>query len=415
VDPVCGDGAIAGDESCDDGNPWGGDGCRPDCSSEDGLLESEPNDDPLEPQDPAGAATIHGALPSGDRDCYAVSVDEAGFVSAAVVPDDGDSCGAEMVLELYDSEGVRIASGLPGRNGCAALDASQDTWLHYLVAGDYAVCVGVIFESVVPAYTLSIEVGDSCDGEAPTPDATQDLEGDGIADTCDPDDDDDGVDDEADNCPVAPNGPVQPFAWDTSDEGFVRLWLLLGPFTTGVTPGNCEPSPDSFAGPTDADVAAAIGDTSGELAWFADFSWPEQSATLRFTDWFTPAAPREAYAMTWLEAPDEREAIVAVGVDDGIRVWLNGVEVGMNAGCQGVSTDQFQYPVTLQAGWNRLLTKVYDGGGGWGQIVRIYGADATTPMTDLRVSIAGATPWTDDQGDLDNDGIGDLCDPDPSQ
>ena len=78
-----------------------------------------------------------------------------------------------------------------------------------------------------------------------------------------------------------------------------------------------------------------------------------------------------------------------------------------------IGTDAFRFPVTLDAGWNRLVHKVYDGGGGWGQVVRFYEVDGTTPMTDLALSLAGPMDWTDNQGDLDSDGIGDFCDPTP--
>jgi cysteine-rich repeat protein len=418
-EPSCGDGVVDDGEACDDGNAFGGDGCRPDCSEEIGALESEPNNDPEEPQtlpgqDFTSGATVHGALPKGDRDCYLVPVADVGFVSATIAAEGETGCSADAVVELFDASGQRLTSGLPAPSGCASIDAEADTFARYLVAGDYAVCVGTVFDSVLPAYTLTLTTGDSCTTTGPVPDPTQDLEGDGIADACDDDDDDDGVVDTMDNCPTAPNGPSQPFPWDSSDEGFLRLWLVLGSFA-GTTPGSCEPSPDSFAGPLDADVAAAFGDDNGTGdSWFASFSWPDDSATISFTDWFTTSAPREAYAATWINSPEQRSAVLGIGVDDGIRVWLNGAEVGVNAGCQGVSTDQFSYPITLQAGYNRLLTKVYDGGGAWGQIVRVLEADGTTPMTDLGVSIAGAAPWLDDQGDLDGDGIGDICDPDPA-
>lgn len=415
VAPMCGDAQVDDGEACDDGNPWGGDGCTPTCAVEEGILEVEPNDDPAFPQDIDGASSVHGALPSGDRDCFALTVPEAGMVTAKLAPDEAGGCSFEAVVELFDDSGVRITSGLPGVDGCATIDASLDTWARYLSAGEYALCVGAIFDQVVPAYTLTLISGDSCSEAGPPPDPTQDLERDGIADVCDDDDDNDGVLDTSDNCPAAPNGPQQPLPWDTSDDGFVRLWLVLGPFTSGVTPGGCEPSLDSFAGMNDSDVAAAIGDSVGATPWFAHYTWPQQSAVLRFTDWFMPTAPREAYAMTWLYAPNVRNGVLAIGADDGLRVWFNGDEVGMNAGCQGVATDQFKYPVTVQQGWNRLLTKVYDGGGGWGQVVRVYYQDEMTPMTDLDVSIAGPMPWLDNQGDLDMDGIGDICDPDPTQ
>jgi hypothetical protein len=58
------------------------------------------------------------------------------------------------------------------------------------------------------------------------------------------------------------------------------------------------------------------------------------------------------------------------------------------------------------------LVKVYDGGGGWGLRLRVRDADGV-PMTDVNTSLSGPQTWRDDQGDLDGDGLGDVCDTTP--
>ena len=409
--PVCGDGTVEEGEACDDSNTWGGDGCDHLCQEEDGSGETEPNDDPTEPQ-ALDDTTVYGALQPGDLDCFAIDATAAAAVRASVTEPSG--CSGDLVIELVNAEGDRVTSGLPDLNGCASIEPDTDNAARYLEAGPHSLCVGPVLGAVVRSYQLTFELLDSCTDLADlAPDANQDLEGDGIADVCDPDDDDDGVNDEADNCPEAPNGAEQPFPWSTAQDGFVTLWLVLGPFTTGVTPGQCEPSPDAFAATADADAAPVLGDVASELPWFAHFAWPGDSAIVRFTDWFGVDAPREAYVASWVYAPEERPAVLTIGSDDGQIVWLNGVEIGRKLNCSGVSADQLAFPVTLESGWNRLLHKVYDGGGGWGVIARFYEADGVTPMTDLGLSIGGASDWTDDQGDLDGDGIGDICDPTP--
>ena len=414
VEPVCGDEVVDEPEACDDGNAWGGDGCTHLCTAEDAAGEQDDNDEHDEAQ-PLDGGRAWGSLTPGDRDCFATSVADAGAVGASVGAADGGACDFEVLVELVGPDGERVTSALPAADGdCPTIDPDTDTWARYLAEGDYAVCVEPMLDSAVRTYSLQVTTADSCSDLAPlTPDPSQDLEGDGIADVCDEDDDDDGEPDATDNCPEAPNGPEQPFPWSTEDEGFARLWLVLGPFTDGETPADCEPSPDSFAAESDADAAPALGDRVDDVPWFATFSRPGASATVSFTTWFSPSAPREAYAATWVYAPDARDGILALGSDDGHRAWLNGVEVGVNAGCHGANVDQFRYPVSLEDGWNRLLVKVYDGGGGWALVARFYEDDAETPMTDLELSIGGPEPWLDDQGDGDGDGVGDFCDPEP--
>ena len=127
-------------------------------------------------------------------------------------------------------------------------------------------------------------------------------------------------------------------------------------------------------------------------------------------DYATVDAPREVYAAAWVHADDETEATLGLGPDDGARVWLNGEEVLEVTGCQGTTADQFTAEVTLIAGWNRLLVKVYDQGGGWGTYVRFL--DGETPLTELPVSLSADGGWGFDQTDSDGDGIGDICDDD---
>ncbi len=411
---VCGDGGVDEGEACDDGNLLGGDGCTHLCTAEVGEGEVEPNDEPGDATLLAGVR-VNGTLRPGDRDCFALAVSEAGSVRARVLPAAGESCDFEVLVELLDPDGTRVSSGLPSPPlGCAVIDPDTDTWARYLGEGEHTVCVESTYGEPVASYTLEVELADSCT-ELPelTPDPAQDLEGDGIADVCDPDDDNDGVDDAVDNCPTAPNGPEQPIAWGTSVDGFVNLWLILGAFTEGVAPEGCLPSPGSFAAADDAEAAPALGDRVGDVPWFAHYIGPGSSAVVRFTQWFGELAPREAYAATWVFAPDARDAELTVGADDGHRAWLNGVEVGSEGGCHGIGVDAFRYPVSLEDGWNRLLLKVHDGGGGWGYVVRFYELDGATPMADLELSIGGPEPWVDDQGDGDGDGIGDFCDPEP--
>ena len=75
-----------------------------------------------------------------------------------------------------------------------------------------------------------------------------------------------------------------------------------------------------------------------------------------------------------------------------------------------VVVDKFTAPVVLNAGWNRLLLKIYDQGGGWGTYARFLDDDG--PLTDLELSLSPGGGWAFDQTDSDGDGKGDVCDED---
>ncbi len=81
------------------------------------------------------------------------------------------------------------------------------------------------------------------------------------------------------------------------------------------------------------------------------------------------------YGHVYVYSPSERQAQVLLGCDDGIAVWLNGIEVYRNDRYGGWTQDQFHVPVTLTAGWNRLLIKVSQGGGDFLSSVRITDPD----------------------------------------
>lgn len=63
--------------------------------------------------------------------------------------------------------------------------------------------------------------------------------------------------------------------------------------------------------------------------------------------------------LTQVHSENTREAMMLVGADGGIRVWLNGDEVLRQDGPAAYAEGAQQVPVTLQAGWNLILVKVY--------------------------------------------------------
>jgi hypothetical protein len=83
-----------------------------------------------------------------------------------------------------------------------------------------------------------------------------------------------------------------------------------------------------------------------------------------------------AYLKTKLTAPEEQDALLLLGSDDGVKAWLNGVVVHTNDVNRGDTPDQDIAPVRLKQGSNDLMLKITQGGGGWGAHARIVGTDA---------------------------------------
>ncbi|HCP46480.1 MAG TPA: hypothetical protein DIU15_10575 [Deltaproteobacteria bacterium] len=412
--PSCGDGVTDPDagETCDDTNAWGGDGCSPNCQDDLGGPEQEPNDNLDQAQAISGGEQVTGALLDGDRDCYVIQVEANGWLAADLVGDGLEHCPTPSTLTLYSPDGNLLATGSPDSDeGCSPILPSRVEAARFMEAGEWTLCVDGFQGLVVPTYTLQWESGsDSCalDGVPVLP--ADDPDDDGLINLCDEDDDGDGVVDEDDNCPHVPNGPADPNITSGSS-GFLRHWLLAGPYFGNDSDEACRPSEVPLLGSDDdGNVSPHVGDIAGDSAWSVHI---DDDFRIDFEHLRTEDAPREVYILNWLYSATDRPVVLALGPDDGVRAWLNGEEVGEVDGCQGTSADQFRFNAQLLNGWNPLLLKVYDQGGGWGTYVRLYDAKSNTIVDDLGVSLTPDGPWADDQTDTDDDGLGDYCDPDP--
>ena len=77
------------------------------------------------------------------------------------------------------------------------------------------------------------------------------------------------------------------------------------------------------------------------------------------------AQNRAAYAYTTLEREEAGEAVLGLGSDDGVRVWVNGKLVHENIVEREGIMDADIVPVMFRKGKNRILVKVESAGGSW--------------------------------------------------
>jgi cysteine-rich repeat protein len=388
-------------EACDDGNAYGGDGCLPDCTLEEGALEAEPNDGWAAPN-PWDGGPIRGGLPAGDEDCFAVPVDNCEGIAAQLTA----GCTTAARLELRDHTGVVVATGTADDTGCPVVDPVRDQGARALDAPGTALCV--VADGPVPAYTLEMDILDREAEDLPLADEP-DTDGDGVPDGCDRDDDDDSVPDAEDNCRTVPNGPDSGFAPDR--DGFVLTWMVVAPLANGTGPDRCTPTEDDLVdGTADADLLPALGDGAGDATWELLLN---SSGRVNLGSLYgTISAPREAYVGIHVRAAEAQTATLSLGADDGVRAWWSGAEVLEVSSCQGVNNDQFQTEVSLSGDWQFLLLKIYDQGGGWGYSARFLD-EGGQPVTDLELSLDLGGGFSLDQLDSDGDGFGDPCDPNP--
>ncbi len=80
-----------------------------------------------------------------------------------------------------------------------------------------------------------------------------------------------------------------------------------------------------------------------------------------------------AYLKSNIWSVKQRKAVLHLGSDDGIKVWLNGQLVHANNIMRGCEPGQDKVDITLETGWNELMMKITNGGGGWEACVRLVG------------------------------------------
>jgi len=81
------------------------------------------------------------------------------------------------------------------------------------------------------------------------------------------------------------------------------------------------------------------------------------------------------YMRTTVQVPEAQPALLEVGSDDGVKVWVNGEAVHGNNVPRGVNAFDDRVNIALEEGRNTLLMKVLQGGGGYGGCARISTPD----------------------------------------
>lgn len=142
---------------------------------------------------------------------------------------------------------------------------------------------------------------------------------------------------------------------------FIQHWLVSGPYRQAGVEGAAAVLELAFA-PEKADPKA-------------DWKPAPTADQVDLSGLFPGQASCVAYLRAEIVAEQDSDALLLMGSDDGLKVWLNGAVVHSNNVDRGLIVDQDRAPIKLRRGANRLLLKVSQGGGGWAACARIAGTD----------------------------------------
>lgn len=164
-------------------------------------------------------------------------------------------------------------------------------------------------------------------------------------------------------------------------QGDIMEWLHLGPFPcppeSSTNPLACKPVDETRADP-------AEGDIGNGKTWTLLFDAPPIDLYRVHHD-----TRYIAYSFVNVFSPEEQDAVIHVSHDDAGAVFWNGVLVSQ-AGNTGLNNFT-SIRITLRAGRNRLLHKIYQEEGGAFFQVRITTPDGT-PIPGLVATTAKAPP-----------------------
>jgi hypothetical protein len=170
------------------------------------------------------------------------------------------------------------------------------------------------------------------------------------------------------------------------DKQFVRKWQLIGPFANNGEAGRDHVFPVEK---DKLDLDKEYDGIGGKVRWKLHES-ENETGRIGLDRFFERPFNESnlAYAVCWVKCDKEREAVLATGSDDGIKVWINRkVKIDANVSRDAVPGKDVQ-KVTLNQGWNEILVKVDNRFGRWAFFFELRDPDTERPLEGVEFSTA---------------------------
>ncbi len=162
---------------------------------------------------------------------------------------------------------------------------------------------------------------------------------------------------------------------------FLKSWLLLGPIPLQVQP-DPEKSWDHLPG-FNTDYLKSYGGENNLVVKKGDIvslgkkslAWKYSSSSDSIIDLgaaLSKSYPVCGYAYTEVEAEEAGVQLIGLGSNDGVRLFVNGVQVFDYPAARGIKLDGDLIPVLLKKGKNTLLLKIEQHGNKWGFCLRFH-------------------------------------------
>jgi hypothetical protein len=153
-------------------------------------------------------------------------------------------------------------------------------------------------------------------------------------------------------------------------QGIVPRWWVIGPFELGDDHAGWD---TPYVGEPAVSLDGRFMSGKSRLAW-KSVTTEDPQGRLDLRQAIANRDRTLGYVYTEILLDRPTDAVLLVGMDDGERIWVNGRKVFELFTPRALAVDGDRVPVSLQAGTNAILMKVYQETQGWEVCLRL-----TTP------------------------------------
>lgn len=161
--------------------------------------------------------------------------------------------------------------------------------------------------------------------------------------------------------------------------GFLASWWLMGPFPNNGGKGFDVVYPPEM----EVRLDGTQKDEKGRARKWQEFHATNLEGLVDLRQAFQRSSDVCAYAYSELEVAEAQDVRFKMGSDDGIICWLNGKKIHSNNVTRPCQVDQDVVEAHLEAGKNKILVKITQGGGEWEFCLRM--TDQKDKPLDLTV------------------------------
>ena len=137
--------------------------------------------------------------------------------------------------------------------------------------------------------------------------------------------------------------------------GVIRKWVVVGPFSNERGAGFNE----AYGPEKSRDFSASYDGKARKVSW-KEIPADSYDAVISLDDISRPRDEAASYAAVAVRMEKDTQAVLRVGCDDGLKSWVNGVEVISAKVRHSLGFDQHNKSIMLANGWNLIVLKIME-------------------------------------------------------